>query len=232
VTLQVIQHTSAEYLGLIEDHLEGRSIRFQYCRPFTGKAALPKADKIEDGLILLGGGPWGGAGSRDVPTLSQEILLVKACMEKQLPIVGIGLGAQILALAGGGSAGKSELEFSVGTARRTKDGALAGYLPAEYPLAVYMRDWPRPPAAAEILAVDERGRPALWQLGARAFGFAGHPGLKVAMVEDLVMEFEEAPADVQGGLARLRSVQRSIEDALVPMMAGVVRLAGWAAIAL
>ena len=27
-TLVVIQHTSAEYLGLIEDHFEGRRIRF------------------------------------------------------------------------------------------------------------------------------------------------------------------------------------------------------------
>jgi hypothetical protein len=27
-TVHVFQHTSAEYLGLIEDHLEGRSIRF------------------------------------------------------------------------------------------------------------------------------------------------------------------------------------------------------------
>ena len=44
MTLQVIQHTSAEYLGLIEDHLEGRSIRFRYCRPFTGKVPLPKAE--------------------------------------------------------------------------------------------------------------------------------------------------------------------------------------------
>ena len=232
MTLQVVQHTSAEYLGLIEDHLEGRSIRFQYCRPFTGKSSLPKAESIDEGLILLGGGPWGSAGGRDVPTLQAEISLARHCIEKGKPIVGIGLGAQILAIAGGGGVAGSDLEFSVGKAKRTQDRALAGYLPAEYPLAVYMRDWPVPPAAAEILAVDEKGRPALWQLGAHAFGFAGHPGLKVAMVEDLVMEFEEAPANVQAGLTRLRSVQRSIEDALVPIMAGVVRLAGWTAIAL
>ena len=227
MTLQVLQHTSAEYLGLIEDHLEGRSIRFQYHRPFTGKVPLPKPEAIEDGLILLGGGPWGSAGGRDVPTLSQEILLAKACLERNSPIVGIGLGAQILAIAAGGGAEKSALEFSVGKARRTTDQALAGYLPAEYPLAIYMRDWPRPPAAAEILAADEKGRPALWQIGPRAFGFAGHPGMKVAMAEDLVMEFEEAPAEVEAGLSRLRAAQRALEDALVPIMAGLVRLTGW-----
>jgi GMP synthase-like glutamine amidotransferase len=232
VTVQVIQHTSAEYLGLIEDHLEGRSIRFRYCRPFTGKVALPKPDAIEQGLILLGGGPWGSAGERDVPTLSEEIVLVRNCLEKRLPVVGIGLGAQILAIAAGGSADRTDLEFSLGTAKRVRESALAGYLPAEYPLAIYMRDWPVPPRGAEILALDQRGRPALWQVGERAVGFAGHPGIKLAMVEDLVMEFEEAPREVESGLARLRAAQRALEDALVPIMAGLVRLAGWQPIAI
>jgi len=227
LTVQVIQHTSAEFLGLIEDHLEGRSIRFRYCRPFTGKVPLPKPDALDDGLILLGGGPWGSAGTRDVPTLKEEILLARAALEQEKPIVGIGLGAQILALAAGGGAQKSELEFSVGTAKRVTDTALEGYLPAEYPFAIYMRDWALPPPAAEILATDEKGRAALWQLGGRALGFAGHPGLKVAMVEDLVMEFEEVAPDVEAGLAALRAAQRGIEDALVPLMTGVVKIMGW-----
>ncbi|HEU4350710.1 MAG TPA: hypothetical protein VFR66_02435 [Burkholderiales bacterium] len=227
MTVQVIQHTSAEFLGLIEDHLEGRSIRFRYHRPFTGKVALPKADALDQGLILLGGGPWGSAGTRDVPTLSSEVELAKACLREGKPILGIGLGAQILALAAGEAPQQTGLEFSVGIARRTKEQALEGYLPAEYPLAVYMRDWPLPPPGAEVLAVDAKGRAALWQLGRRALGFAGHPGLKVAMVEDLVMEFDEVAPDVDAGLAALRVAQRRLEDALVPIMAGVVKLAGW-----
>ncbi len=226
MSVQVIQHTSAEYLGLIEDHLEGRSIRFHYCRPFTGKVALPKIGAIEQGLVLLGGGPWGSAGARDLPALAQEVALTKACLDRQLPVVGIGLGAQILALAAGGKTEESPFEFSVGKAKRTAEGALSGYLPAEYPIAIYMRDWPLPPPGAEILAKDQKGRVVLWQLG-KSLGFAGHPGLKLAMVEDLVMEFEEAPHDVASGLAELRAAQRPIEDALVPIMTGVVRLAGW-----
>lgn len=226
-TVQVFQHTSAEYLGLIEDHLEGRNIRFRYCRPFAGKNPFPKPEALADGVIVLGGGPWGSAGTRDVPTLEQEVSLVKACLQAGKPVVGIGLGAQILALASGGRAESTPLEFSVGSARRVKEGALYGYLPAEYPLAVYMRDWPVPPPAAELLAADERGRPVLWQIGQQALAFAGHPGLKVAMVEDLVMEFEEAAPGVEPALAALRAMQRSIEDALVPIMAGVIRLTGW-----
>ena len=225
--VHVFQHTSAEYLGLVEDHLEGRNIRFRYCRPFAGKNPFPKPEALEDGLFVLGGGPWGSAGERDVPTLAQEIDLVKVALQRQKPVVAIGLGAQILALATGGRSESAPLEFSVGTARRVKADALYGYLPADYPLAIYMRDWPVPPASADIFAVDERDRPVLWQVGERALAFAGHPGLKVAMVEDLIMEFEEAPPDPSGDLQRLKQAQRALEDALVPIMTGVIRLTGW-----
>jgi GMP synthase-like glutamine amidotransferase len=225
--IHVVQHTSAEYLGLIEDHLEGRNIRFSYYRPFTEKKTFPKPDAVEDGLVLLGGGPWGSAGTRDVPTLEAELALTRASLAKEWPVIGIGLGAQILALAAGGRSEPAPLVFEVTTARRASASALGGYLPEIYPLAIYMRDRPVPPAGAEVLARDESGRPALWQFGKRAFGFAGHPGLKVAMIEDLVMEFEESPADAGDALPRLRSVQRAIEDALVPIMTGLVRLTGW-----
>jgi GMP synthase-like glutamine amidotransferase len=225
--VHVVQHTSAEYLGLIEDHLEGRGVRFRYHRPFTAGAPLPSAEALGRGLVLLGGGPWGSAGTRDVPTLKQEIELARAALAQDQPLLGIGLGAQILAIAAGGGARTTDLEFSVATAKRVKENALGGYLPAAFPVAIYMRDWPSPPAHAEILAVDEGGRAAVWRVADRALGFAGHPGLKVAMVEDLVMEFDETPPQVEAGLARLRALQRSIEDTLVPLMTGVVKLMRW-----
>jgi len=225
--VHVVQHTSAEYLGLIEDHLEGRGIRFKYYRPFTGSQALPDRDAVRDGLVLLGGGPWGAAGGRDLPTLKEEVQLARACLMREWPVVGIGLGAQILALAAGGRSEAADLAFEVSAARRVDAAALDGYLPEAYPLAMYMRDRAVPPGHAAVLAADAAGRPALWQVGRNAFGFAGHPGLKVAMVEDLVMEFEEAPADVGPGLDRLRASQRALEDALVPVMTGLVRLTGW-----
>ncbi len=102
--VSVVQHTSAEYLGLIEDHLEGRGIRFRYFRPFTEGGQLPERDSIRDGLVLLGGGPWGAAGTRDVPTLAGEIRLAHAALMFGSPVIGIGLGAQILAIAAGGRA--------------------------------------------------------------------------------------------------------------------------------
>ena len=225
--VQVVQHTSAEYLGLVEDHLEGRGVRFRYHRPFAAEGVLPMAATLQDGLVLLGGGPWGCAGERDLPTLADELALAKGCLARGWPLVGIGLGAQIVAMAAGGRCEKAPLEFRVMSARRVRGGALGGYLPERYPLATYGRDRATPPPAAVVLAVDDRGEAAQWQLGDRTFGFAGHPGLKVAMVEDLVMEFEESPQPIDAALAALRREQRGLEDALVPIMTGLVQATGW-----
>lgn len=222
-TLVVVQHTSAEYLGLMEDHLEGRRIRFRYHRPFTAAGRLPAAEALADGLVLLGGGPWGSAGERDLPTLQQEVALARAALAAGLPLIGIGLGAQILALAAGGASRPAPLGFSVGTARRIRPEALGGYLPERYPLVRYGRDRAVPPEPAEVLAVDEEGMPALFRCGERAFGFSGHPGVKAAIVEDLIMEFAEGPANPADSLARLRALRSEIEDALVPIMTGLVQ---------
>lgn len=226
-TLAVLQHTSAEYLGLIEDHFEGRRIRFRYARPFTAGGRLPAPDAIGDGLVILGGGPWGSAGVRNVPTLEAEVELTRRALEGDLPVLGLGLGAQVLAIAAGGSSSPSGLEFEVGEAVRTRADALAGFLPERFPLVIYGRDRPLLPAGAEVLAQDWHGRPALFQVGERALGFTGHPGIKPAIVEDLIMEFEEGPADPGPTLARLREVRPALEDALVPIMTGVVRLFRW-----
>lgn len=224
--LAAVQHTSADYLGLMEDHLEGRHIRFRYFRPFTERGGLPRPDAVGDGLILLGGGPWGSAGIRNVPTLVEEVELTYACLQLELPVIGIGLGAQILALAAGGSVIEAPLSFSVGYAERTSPDALNGYLPARYPLVEFMRDRPDPPAQAAILARDEAGRPTFFQIGDNAFGLTGHPGAKLAMAEDLIMEFEEAPPDPAPQLAGLRTMKTEIEDALVPIMTGLIQITG------
>src|SRR5690606_16459614 len=101
--VHVLQHTSAEYLGHIEDHLEGRGVRFRYARPFAGKAPFPAPDALGEGVFILGGGPWGSAGARDVPTLAEEVALAKACLEQDLPTVAVGVGAHIRAIAAGGA---------------------------------------------------------------------------------------------------------------------------------
>lgn len=225
--LTVIQHTSADYLGLIEDHLEGRQIRFHYHRPFTEAGVVPPFEQIGDGLILLGGGPWGSAGGRDVPTLREEVALARAAYMHGLPMIGIGLGAQIVALACDGSVEAAPLTLNVDEVTRAGEDALAGFMPERWINPVYMRDRPVPPAFATTLAVDAEGQPAAFQIGTNIFGFTGHPGFKRAMAEDLIMEFEEVPESPGPALDALGMHKHDIADALVPMMTGLVQLTGW-----
>ncbi|MBN9261930.1 MAG: hypothetical protein J0I57_21935 [Hyphomicrobium sp.] len=226
--VSVIQHTQSEWLGQIEDHLEGRGIRFGYFRPFTTGGSIPQASVVGDGLILLGGGPWGTCAPGPVlPTLDAEIRLARACLMLGKPVIGIGLGSQILALAADGGVEAAPLTLSVGEARRVADDALGGLLPEHFPSVVYMRDRPVPPSYATTLAVDERGYSALFQVAPNAFGFTGHPGVRRAMIEDLVMEFDEAPPDTAEGLAKIATLGAAIDDALVPIMAGLIAATGW-----
>jgi len=222
--LTVIQHTSADYLGHMEDHFEGRKIGFTYHRPFTESGKVPQFSEIADGFILLGGGPWGAAGARDVPSLAAEIKLTRACFMQGLPIIGVGLGAQILCLATGGSVEPAPLVFTCDMARRVDENALNGFMPEQYPNPVYMRDTPVPPDFAKILAEDPQGRAAAFQIGDNVLGFTGHPGFKRGMAEDLIMEFEEGPENTSEMLYKLGTLTTQIEDALVPMMTGIIQL--------
>lgn len=225
--LHVIQHTSADYLGLMEDHLEGRRIKFRYFRPFTEQGTIPQPGELSDGLVLLGGGPWGSAGVRNVPTLEAEINLTRNMLDQGKPVLGIGLGAQILALAAGGGSEPAPLEFRVGYAARTLDDALAGFLPPRFPQVTYMRDRLLLPGSADVLAVDDCDQAAVFQVAPNAVGFTGHPGFKTAMAEDLIMEFEEAPENPAPKLQQLQLMMRELEDNLVPIMTGIIKITGW-----
>jgi len=225
--LHVIQHTSADYLGLMEDHLEGRRIRFRYFRPFTEQGTLPQPGEVSDGLVLLGGGPWGSAGERNVPTLAVEIELARSQLDQGKPVLGVGLGAQILAIAAGGASQSEPLRFEVGQGRRVDDDALGGFLPERFPVACYMRDRFVLPPQARVLALDEQDRPVVFEVAPNAIGFTGHPGFKTAMAEDLIMEFEESPDDPAPTLQRLQMRMPEMEDCLVPIMTGLIKVTGW-----
>ncbi|MBI1418921.1 MAG: hypothetical protein GC146_17050 [Limimaricola sp.] len=220
-TLCVIQHTEAEYLGLIEDHLESRNIRFAYKRPFTEGGTLPTSPDGFDGLVLLGGGPYGVVSGDLLPSLSHELRLTRAFLAAGLPVIGLELGAVLLAVAAGGGAAEAPLRFAVTEAVARAPGLLEGHLPDRFPLGCYLRDAPVLPAAAEVLAADADGTPLLFSIG-NSLGCLGHPGMKRGMIEDLIMEFVDTPDDTAETLAALGRAQGEIAEALSRLMVGLV----------
>jgi GMP synthase-like glutamine amidotransferase len=222
----VIQHTEAEFLGLMEDHFEGRNIRFHYNRPFAAGAIMPAGCEGYDGLMLLGGGPYGIVSGPLLPSLGPELRLTRSFLEAGLPVIGIELGAIILAVAAGGEAAEAPLRFELAMAERTRSDALGGHLPARFPVALYLRDRPVPPGDADILASAPDSTPLVFALRGNCLGFIGHPGVKTGMVEDLIMEFAETPDHTAEGLDALRAAQGEIAAALTDMMVGVSQHTG------
>jgi len=112
--------------------------------------------------------------------------------------------------------------MTLDNARCVLSGALYRHLPQSFPVAVYMRDRPVLPSDAKVLAVDSDLEPVIFQIHDNSFGFVGHPGIKSAMVEDLIIEFDEVPEGTAEKLSRLRAAQGDIAAALAEIMIGLV----------
>jgi GMP synthase-like glutamine amidotransferase len=152
--------------------------------------------------------------------------LTRDFLHRKLPVIGIGAGACILTTAAGGGVDDAPLRFTVETARRLVPGALGGHLPQTFPVVVYMRDRPVLPAGAQILAGSAAGEPLVFQIGENCLGFLGHPGGKSAMIEDLIMEFDDVPEETAETLAKLRVVQGEVAAALGEIMVGLIEKTG------
>ena len=226
--LCVVQHTEAEYLGLMEDHFEGRNVRFTYSRPFAPGGRLPAGYEDHDGLLLLGGGPYGLVSGHLLPSSLQEINLAKAFLSADLPVIGCELGAVILAVAAGGGVAEAPLRFTVGHAHATAKGQGALGLPERFFYSAYLRERPVLPGGSEIVATDADGAPVAFTVGAGSAGFLFHPGAKRGMMEDLIMEFEDTPPDTAESLRALGEVQADIAKSLTSLMVGLCRLTGLA----
>ena len=99
--LLVLQHLEIEGPGLFEQIAKERDLKIEIIR-LDNKNALPQTKKGD--LILIMGGPMGvkDIGSERYPWLKLERDFIKKELENERPIVGVCLGAQLLASAAGG----------------------------------------------------------------------------------------------------------------------------------
>ena len=226
-TIAVLQNSDAEHLGLVEDHLEGRNIRFRYIRPAHDSDWIRKAELPKDGLILLGAAPYGTVSDPIIPMLNHKLRIIETCLLKNLPILAFGTGAQMLSLALNGTVAPMDMTVSVDRAYRTDANALNGFLPVEFPVITFMRDAPLAPPGSAVLAESKDGSPMLFLAQENCLGFFGHPGIKSAMIEDAIVQ---APAYDFGNsdvLSEIRCAQVELENALVSMMTGIIQITGW-----
>ncbi|CAK6696209.1 type 1 glutamine amidotransferase [Synechococcus sp. CCY9201] len=106
--LLVIQHLDREGPGRFAGAARARGWQVSVCRPDRGEAlpaATPNGTPTDQVLLVLGG-PMGVAdlGNDAFPWLEAELELIRQRVEAQQPVLGICLGAQLLARAMGGDA--------------------------------------------------------------------------------------------------------------------------------
>jgi GMP synthase (glutamine-hydrolysing) len=99
--LVVLQHLEREGPGLFAEEAERRGWGVQVCRLDQG---VPLPVLGPDQALLVLGGPMGVAdiGTPEFPWLAAEIDLLRDCLECERPVIGLCLGAQLLAFAAGG----------------------------------------------------------------------------------------------------------------------------------
>lgn len=93
--LLVLQHVAHELLGTLNPLLKAAGFRLRYVNFARHPDAQPSLDGYH-GLIVLGG-PMSVNDTDRLPHLITEIKLIEAALRKNLPVLGICLGAQLIA---------------------------------------------------------------------------------------------------------------------------------------
>ncbi|HUY28004.1 MAG TPA: type 1 glutamine amidotransferase [Candidatus Binataceae bacterium] len=108
----VLQHHPAENLGAIASALESAALAWQYVRIHDGYP-VPRDMKGAGGLIVMGG-PMAVYQTERFPFLKDELRLIEDAIKHGRPVLGVCLGAQIVAAALGAKVEKNPAGKEIG----------------------------------------------------------------------------------------------------------------------
>ena len=113
--LLVFQHVAHEILGTLNPLLKRAGFRSRYVNFGRHPDAQPSLDGYH-GLLILGG-PMSVYEDHRFPHLSTEMKLIEDAMQRNLPVLGICLGAQLIA--------KPSVRMSTQAGRRKSAGMIS-----------------------------------------------------------------------------------------------------------
>lgn len=171
----VVQHVAFEGPGSLAPLATERGIAFETVALYAGDA-LPGVEEI-GGLIVMGG-PMGVYEAEEYPFLAAEMALMRAAVKQDRPVLGICLGAQLLAQALGGKVYKGTvLEIGPGTVRLTPAGRTDEIFSAaaeSLPVMHWHQDTFTLPPNAIHLASSELYPHQAFRVGRLAYGLQFH----------------------------------------------------------
>lgn len=181
----VFQHVAAEPLGTLDPLIRQRGHRMRFVNFERQPDAQPCIDRY-DGLIVLGG-PMNVEEQADRPHLRTELKVIEQALKQDKPVLGICLGAQLLAHALGADVvrnrqaeiGWYELETS---AQGRADEVTSG-LDARSPVFQWHSRTFSIPHGAHHLARTSTCENQAFRYGQNAYGFQFHLEMDQALIE-------------------------------------------------
>jgi len=230
-TALVVQHLEPEGPVLIGEALRAAGVEVVVVRPDRGEAIPASVDGLDgvDGLVVMGG-PMSAGGDDGFPSRRAELALLRAAVEAEVPTLGVCLGAQLLAAAGGGQVEAGpELEVGWGTVTLSDaaaaDPLLAGVGP-EVPVLHWHGETFTLPPGAVLLASSARYPHQAFRLGPAAWGLQFHLEVDAAAVTRFVTAFgaeaddpQQIVEDADVWLARSAAVQATVLDRFARLVA-------------
>jgi len=192
--------------------------------------ALAPADGYD--AVLVFGGQMNVDQEDEHPWLRDEDELIRALVARDVPVLGVCLGGQLLAKAAGAHVGPSpEIERGFVRVELTHDAErdpLFGSLPREFDVFVMHEYAFHVPEGAVELARSSVCSQA-FRLGDRAWGLQFHPEIRLEQIEEWVRQGERPNGDAivaelreridewqAFGAQLLREFLRAAERAVVP----------------
>ena len=183
------RHVPFEDLGLIAPVLAKRRIDVDYADLYKAGAALPDIAEY-DGLIFLGG-PM--SVNDDLPYLGTEMELIRQAEAQGQPILGICLGAQLIARALGGTVRRNSAKEIGWYGLRFTDSAGADRLfkglTTETVFHWHGETFDLPPGA-ELLASSDLCRNQAFRVGECTYALQFHLEVTPAIIADWCVQDE------------------------------------------
>ncbi len=189
MAIVVLQHSAFDGPGILAQVLRDNAHRLDIRRldlpAAQGGKPVPADYDGVSAVISLGGPQSVGDGS---PWMAQELAFLKGAHERQLPVLGICLGHQLLAAALGGEVGPAN-EGEVGMCPVNiigpgqTDTVLAGVPWRHHQLQAHNQEVTKVPPDAVVLASSPACRVQAFRCGLRTYGFQFHFEYDRAMIE-------------------------------------------------